>query len=116
VHAQDTLRASVLTGDDERGEREAGEDGVESLPYRPDEAAPLALVGEAEDLVDGLDLVVATEVTMAMERVWTDIAIPNPCPNSSVSLCPAHESIHGHGCRSKSKSAGYPDIHGYPCP
>jgi hypothetical protein len=56
------------------------------------------------------------QIRMAMERVWTDIAKPDPCPNPLVSLCPAHESIHGHGCQSKSKSVGYPDIHGYPCP
>jgi hypothetical protein len=54
-------------------------------------------------------------VRMAMERVWTDIPKPNPCPNPKASLCPAHESIHGHEYRSKSKSTGYSDIHGYPC-
>jgi hypothetical protein len=52
---------------------------------------------------------------MAMERVWTDMPKPDPCPNPPTLLCPAHETIHGHGCRSKSKSSGYPDIHGYPC-
>jgi hypothetical protein len=45
---------------------------------------------------------------MAMERVWTDIVKLNP--NPSASLCPTHESIHGHGYHSKSKPNGYPDI------
>jgi hypothetical protein len=49
---------------------------------------------------------------MAMERVWTDIAKPDP--NPSASPCPTHESIHGHGCRSKSKPTRYLDIHEYP--
>jgi hypothetical protein len=56
------------------------------------------------------------DLRMAMERVWTDIGKPDPCPNPSASLCPTHEIIHGHGCRPKSKSDGYLDIHGYPCP
>jgi hypothetical protein len=51
---------------------------------------------------------------MAMERVWMDIAKPDPNPNPSALSCPAHESIYGHGCRSKSKSTGYSDIHEYP--
>jgi hypothetical protein len=34
--------------------------------------------------------------------------------NPSALPCPAHESIHGYGCCSKSKPTGYPDIHGYP--
>jgi hypothetical protein len=43
-----------------------------------------------------------------MERVWTYIAEPDPNPNPSASPCPTHESIYGHGCRSKSKPTGYP--------
>jgi hypothetical protein len=54
-------------------------------------------------------------VRMTMERVWTDIPKSDSCPYPSVSLCPAKESIRGHGCRSKSKPVGYPCIHGYPC-
>jgi hypothetical protein len=46
---------------------------------------------------------------MTMKRVWTDI--PKPNPYSSAPLCPTHEDIHAHGCRSKSKSAGFPSIH-----
>jgi hypothetical protein len=33
---------------------------------------------------------------LAMERVWTDIAKPDPNPNPSTSPCPTYESIHGH--------------------
>jgi hypothetical protein len=41
---------------------------------------------------------------------WSYIAKPNPNSDPSNSHWPAHESIHGHGCRSKSKSTGYPWI------
>jgi hypothetical protein len=47
---------------------------------------------------------------MTMEQIWTDIAKPDPNPNLSASPCPAHKSIHGHGCRSKFKPTGYSDI------
>jgi hypothetical protein len=57
-------------------------------------------------LKDNLD---ATNLRMEMERVWTDIAKPYPNLNLSVSPCPAHKSMHG--CRFKSKSTRYPDIH-----
>ena len=49
-----------------------------------------------------------------MGRVWMYILNPHPNPNLTGSLWPAHESIHGHGCRPISKPTGYPDIHGYP--